>query len=66
MVMVQSAALMMDWLAEGHDMSACADAAALIDDAVFSILAYVEVRPVDLGGRSTTAEITAALVAAIR
>ena len=63
--MVQSAALMLDWLGEKHNEPTCVEAAGLIDAAVNQLLVDGSVRPVDLGGSSGTAEITRALVEAI-
>ena len=65
MAMVQSAALMLDWLAEKHQLDACAQAAREIDAAVAQVLADGQIRPVDLGGRDGTEKITAAIVQAL-
>ncbi|MFN8555787.1 MAG: isocitrate/isopropylmalate family dehydrogenase, partial [Dehalococcoidia bacterium] len=64
--MVQSAALMLDWLAEKHGVGACAEAADIINTAVARVLAEGRVRPPDLGGRDGTGAVTQALIAAVR
>lgn len=64
--MIQSAAMMLDWLAERHGVEACADAARLIEDAVAEVLAEGRVRPLDLGGRDGTGAVTAAIIAALQ
>ena len=63
--MVQSAAMMLDWLADKHDLSACADAATIMDNAVAEVLASGKVRPLDLGGQDGTGAITQAIIEAV-
>jgi len=62
LAMIQSAAMMLDWLAERHAVPACAQAAAAIDTAVARTLAEGAALPVDLGGRDDTAAITRAVI----
>ena len=63
--MVQSATLMLDWLAERHGVEACTEAAQLIERAVGLVLAEGRVRPLDLGGQDGTAAITQSILAAL-
>jgi 3-isopropylmalate dehydrogenase len=63
--MLQSAAMMLDWLAEKHTVDACADAARVIDQAIETVLKEGRVRPLDLGGRDGTSRITRAVIDAI-
>ncbi|MCP5151970.1 MAG: isocitrate/isopropylmalate dehydrogenase family protein [Ectothiorhodospiraceae bacterium] len=63
--MIQSAAMMLDWLGERHDVASCAQAAERIEAAVAKVVGDGVVRPVDLGGRDGTAAITRAVVAAL-
>ena len=59
---IQSAALMLDWLAERHGVPACAEAGRGIDAAVAAVLAEGHPRPVDLGGADGTEAVTHAVV----
>jgi 3-isopropylmalate dehydrogenase len=63
--MIQSAVMMLDWLAQKHDIAACTDAARLIDRAIDTVLREQRIRPLDLGGRDGTARITASIIEAI-
>ena len=63
--MIQSAAMMLDWLAERHDAPACAEAGRRIDAAVATVLAEGRVRPADLGGTDGTEAVTRAVVDAL-
>ena len=63
--MLQSASMMLDWLAERHAIEACADAGQLIERAIGLVLAEHRVRPLDLGGRDGTAAITKAVIDAL-
>ena len=62
---IQSAAMMLDWLAERHDLSACAEAGRRIDAAVATVLAEGRARPVDLGGADGTEAVTRAIAEAL-
>lgn len=64
--MIQSAAMMLDWLGEKHGVEACIDAARCIDAAVARVLAEHRVRPVDLGGRDGTGAITQAIMECVK
>ena len=61
--MILSAAMMLDWLADKHDMAAASDAAIRIENAVD--MAYQAVRPLDLGGSDGTAAVSKAVMAAL-
>jgi 3-isopropylmalate dehydrogenase len=63
MAMILSAAMMLEWLGQRHDVPACAEAAAAIDAAVARTLADAAALPADLGGKDDTATITRAIVA---
>ncbi len=63
--MIQSAAMMLDWLGERQELPECANIARRIDDAVASMLAAGRVRPVDLGGRDGTDAVTRAIIDAL-
>lgn len=62
---IQSAAIMLDWLAERHGRPDCAEAGRRIDAAVADVLAEGRPRPVDLGGTDGTEAVTRAVVAAL-
>ena len=62
---IQSAAMMLDWLAVRHGVPACAEAGQRIDAAVAAVLAEGRVRPVDLGGTAGTEDVTRAVVHAL-
>ena len=62
---IQSAAMMLDWLADRHHLPACAEAGRRIDAAVAHVLAEGRVRPVDLGGTDGTEAIARAVVNAL-
>ena len=63
--MIQSAAMMLDWLGDKHAIESCTEAAVAIEDAVAAVLANASVRPVDLGGKDGTAAITGAIIDAL-
>jgi 3-isopropylmalate dehydrogenase len=63
--MILSAAMMLDWLAEGHHDEAARQAALLIETAVARVLAEGRVRTADLGGRATTSELARAVAAVL-
>ncbi len=60
--MILSAAMMLDWLAAQHDVPACAEAAALIEQAVTRGFADNTIRPHEFGGDTGTQEIAEAVV----
>ena len=62
---IQSAAMMLDWLAERHGLPECAEAGRRIDAAVAAVLAEGHPRPVDLGGTDGTEAVTRAVVEAL-
>ena len=62
---IQSAAMMLDWLADRHRLPECASASRRIDAAVAAVLAEGRVRPVDLGGADGTEAVTRAVVEAL-
>jgi len=62
---IQSAAMMLEWLGERHDVPACVEAAGRVEAAVAALLADGSVRPVDLGGSDGTAAITRSVIAAL-
>jgi 3-isopropylmalate dehydrogenase len=62
--MILSAAMMLDWLADKHGHEGAAEAAQRIERAVDK--AYAEgIRPLDVGGRSGTADTAKAVLAAL-
>jgi len=62
--MILSAAMMLDWLADKHDMPAAADAAVRIERAVDK--AYASgIKPMEFGGHDGTAAIAKAVLAAL-
>jgi 3-isopropylmalate dehydrogenase len=61
--MILSAAMMLDWLADKHDMPAAGEAAIRIENAVDK--AYESVKPMEFGGRDGTASISKAVLAAL-
>jgi 3-isopropylmalate dehydrogenase len=62
---ILSASMMLDWLAERHDDAALADGARAIEAAVATVFASGAARPREFGGRSSTADIVRAVVAAL-
>ncbi|MBF2759839.1 MAG: isocitrate/isopropylmalate dehydrogenase family protein [Ectothiorhodospiraceae bacterium AqS1] len=63
--MIQSSAMMLDWLAQRRESPQCANAARRIDEAVATMLAAGRVRPVDLGGRDGTEAVAQAIIDAL-
>jgi 3-isopropylmalate dehydrogenase len=61
--MILSAAMMLDWLADKHDVPAAAEAAIRIENAVDE--AYESVKPLDLGGSDGTAAVSKAVMTAL-
>ena len=64
--MLLSAAMMLDWLADRSGDARLADGAALIERAVEQVFASGSVRPIEFGGPDGTAEITRAVVDALK
>jgi 3-isopropylmalate dehydrogenase len=64
--MFLSAALMLDWLGHRHGVEACGTAARIIENAVDDAYGSGALRPCEIGGKSTTAEITKGVIAAVR
>ena len=62
---IQSAAMMLDWLADRHRLPECAAVSRGIDAAVEAVLAEGRTRPVDLGGADGTEAVTRAIVEAL-
>jgi 3-isopropylmalate dehydrogenase len=62
--MILSAAMMLDWLADKHGHDGAAEAAQRIERAVDKAFA-AGIRPLDLGGRSGTADTAKAVLAAL-
>lgn len=63
--MFLSAAMMLEWLGERHQVRACLDAAHLLETVVDEVFAKNRVRPHEFGGTDGTAEITGAVIEAI-
>ena len=61
--MILSAAMMLDWLADKHDIPAAAEAAIRIENAMDE--AYESVKPLDLGGTDGTAAVSKAIMTAL-
>lgn len=61
--MILSAAMMLDWLAQQHDVPACAEAANLIEQAVRIGFEDSAIRPSEFGGDTGTQEIGEAVIA---
>lgn len=62
---ILSGRMMLDWLAERNHDEAAARAAAMIERAVEQVLAEGKVRTPDIGGTSSTGEMTHAVCAAV-
>ena len=60
--MIQSAAMMLDWLGHRHDIAACIEAAQLIDEAMVEAIAKGRVRTYDAGGSDGTAAVSKAVI----
>jgi 3-isopropylmalate dehydrogenase len=61
-----SAVMMLEWLAERHGLPACSAAAEVLRSAVERPFQQGRVKPFEFGGSSGTAEITRAVVDALR
>lgn len=64
--MLLSAGMMLDWLGHRHADQRMTDGAALIDRAVEHVFAGGQVRPFEFGGSHGTADISQAVIAALR
>ncbi len=60
--MLLSAALMLDWLGERHDLSACGRAAERLETAIETGYRTGAVRPIEQGGTQTTTEVAKAVI----
>ncbi len=60
---ILSAAMMLDWLGETHDVAACRTAAAAIDKAVSAAFAEGGITSFEMGGQSGTNDIRDAVLA---
>jgi 3-isopropylmalate dehydrogenase len=63
--MILSAAMMLEWLSQRHHDPAAAKAAQRIESAVAKVLSTETVRTPDLGGRSSTNDVSSAVIAAL-
>jgi 3-isopropylmalate dehydrogenase len=61
--MLLSAALMLDWLGERHDLAAASDAAQMLEQAIASGYASGAIRPVEQGGSQGTRALAKAVIA---
>lgn len=59
---ILSAAMMLDWLGEKHDLPACRDAAAIVDSAVADAFATGQLKSFELGGQAGTRAIADAIL----
>jgi 3-isopropylmalate dehydrogenase len=62
--MILSAAMMLDWLADKHELPAAADAAVRIENAVDKAYA-TGLKPMEYGGKDGTTAISKAVLAAL-
>lgn len=58
---ILSAAMMLDWLGDKHNHTACLEAAAALEAAVAELLRVGDIRTPDLGGTSSTTEVAEAV-----
>ncbi len=63
--MLLSAAMMLEWLGERHEVAACRRAGQRLSAAVAAAFAEGSLRPFELGGHDGTAEITEAVLHAL-
>lgn len=61
MATILSAAMMLDWLGDQHHDASCRDAAVVLEDAVAAVLLDGSVRTPDIGGTSSTTDVTRAI-----
>ncbi len=64
--MMLSAAMMLDWLGDRHDDTRLKDGAGVIERAVEHVFSSGQVRPFEFGGTSGTADITRAVIGALK
>lgn len=64
--MFLSAAMMLEWLAERHRISACGEAARILKGAVERSFGQRRILPFEFGGKSGTTEITRAVLESLR
>src|SRR6202521_4264858 len=62
--MILSVAMMLDWLADKHDLEAAAEAGERIERAIDKVYAD-GIKPMEFGGRNGTADIAGAVLAAM-
>jgi 3-isopropylmalate dehydrogenase len=60
--MLLSAALMLDWLGERHELAACSEAALRLETALETGYRTGAVRPIEQGGSQTTTEVAKAVI----
>ncbi len=60
--MLLSAALMLDWLSERHDLAACGEAAEHLESAIETGFRTGAVHPIEQGGIQTTTEVANAII----
>jgi 3-isopropylmalate dehydrogenase len=60
--MLLSAALMLDWLGERHDLPACGEAAKALEAAIETGYRTGAVRPIEQGGSQTTTAVARAVI----
>ena len=63
---ILSGGLMLDYLADKSDNTALADAAQIIDAAVYSGFASNTIRPMEFGGDMSTTDVTAEVIRQIQ
>jgi 3-isopropylmalate dehydrogenase len=63
--MILSAAMMLDWLGDRHDVPACMEAARAIEMAIDRVHGEHRITPYELGGRDGTAAIGRAVIEAL-
>ena len=64
--MLLSAGMMLNWMGHKYDDQRLTDGAHLIDSAVESVFASGQIRPFEFGGNQGTADITRAVIAALK
>ena len=61
-----TAAMMLEWLGERHDVPRLLSAAQAIEDAVDNVFGSMQVKPTDIGGTDGTGAITRTVIAALK
>jgi len=59
--MILSAAMMLEWLGDRHNLQPCRDAADLLDSAVVAAFGAGEVHPMETGGPHGLSDIVTAI-----